>query len=112
MLERDYKAGYAEIEHELIQRVLIKIWKQGKQTDSAIVEDGKVYPLYTDPIYVRWAEGEDEDGTSLSYVSEVLCHESLARYGEDIDQGIMPSAIKVVEQDGAGIDPYSFLGLP
>ena len=112
VLEQDYKDGYADIEHELIQRVLIKLWKQGKQTDSAIVEDGKVYPLYTDTIYIRWAESEDEDGTPYRYVSEVLCHQSLAHYDEDIDQGIMPSGIKVIEQDGAGIDPYSFLDLP
>ncbi len=112
VLERDYKDGYAAIEHELIQRVLVKLWKQGKQTDSAIVEDGKVYPLYTDTIYIRWAESEDEDGTPYRYVSEVLCHQSLAHYDEDIDRGIMPSGIKVIEQDGAGIDPYSFLDLP
>lgn len=112
VLEQDYKAGYATIEHELIQRVLIKLWKQGKQTDSGIVEDGLVYPLYTDTIYIRWAEEENPDGSTYRYVSEVLCHESLAHHDEDIDQGIMPSGIKVIEQDGAGIDPYPFLGLP
>ena len=113
VLERDYKAGKAHIGHELVQRVLIKFWKQGKPANFAFMKDGKVYPLFRDTIYIRWTETEHDDGTTFRYISEITCPQSLAHYdSEDITQGRVPSDIKVIDQDEAGIDPYSFLDLP
>jgi hypothetical protein len=111
-LEKSYREGHSDIGHELIARVLIKLWKQGKKTDSGVIsEDGLVYPLYTDTIYVRWSEDVLDDGTIDRYVSGVLCHGSLAHYDETLSEGIIPSGVKIVPRDGAGIDPYSFLDL-
>ena len=52
-LEQSYNEGHANINHELLNRVLIKLWNQGTKVDSAAMEEGKVYPLYADTIYVR-----------------------------------------------------------
>ncbi len=111
-LETAYHNGDGNIEHELINRVLVKLWKQGEKVDSGVMEDKKVFPLYSDTIYVRWEEDEDEDGTSFRYLGEILCLPELGHYEEDIENGIVPSGIKVVEQDDAGLVPYSFLDLP
>ena len=37
---------------------------------------------------------------------------NFGHYEGDIENGIVPSGIKVVEQDDAGLAPYSFLDLP
>ena len=111
-LETAYHNGGGNIEHELINRVLVKLWKRGEKVDSGVMEDKKVFPLYNDIIYVRWEEDEDEDGTSFRYLGEILCLPELGHYEEDIENGIVPSGIRVVEQDNAGLDPYSFLDLP
>ena len=55
---------------------------------------------------------DDESEPPHRYLSDMLCLPSLAHYEEDIENGIVPSGIQVLEQDGAGIDPYSFLDLP
>ncbi len=51
---KELEKSYYEIEHEIIHRVLIKLWKQGKKTDSGVLNDqnGRVYPLYA-PLTTR-----------------------------------------------------------
>ena len=73
-LERHYDNGHATVEHELIHRVLIKLWNRGKKTESAILSsrNGRVYPLYNDTVYVEWAEAENEDGTVEEYLGGIL----------------------------------------
>ena len=107
-LEKSYYDGYATIDHELIHRVLIKLWNQGKKTDSGTLSDqnGRVYPLYKDTVYIE--RGEYEDGGVFS----MLSHDSLGQYREAVKEGTQPSWIKVIPREEGGIDPYSFLDLP
>ena len=44
--------------------MLIKLWNQGKKAEGALLDsdNGRVYPMYKDTVYVRWTEDEDEDG--------------------------------------------------
>ena len=106
--------GQTNIEHELINRVLIKYWNQGKKTGAGVRsgENGRVYPLFKDTVYVRWKEDENEDGSIYRYVSSYLCHGSLADYEESVENGTQPSWLKVVPYEEGGVDPYSFLDLP
>ena len=107
-LEESYNNGYATIDHELIHRVLIKLWKQGKKTDSGVLSDrnGKVYPLYKDTVYVK--RREYEDGSVFS----MLSHGSLRQYEEAVREGTAPIWIKIIPREDGGIDPYSLLDLP
>ena len=107
-LEKSYYDGYATINHELIHRVLIKLWNQGKKTDSGTLSglNGRVYPLYRDTVYIERREYE-EGG-----VFSMLSHGSLRQYEEAIRKGTQPSWIKVIPREDGGIDPYSFLDLP
>ena len=113
-LEKSYYDGHANISHELINRVLIKYWNQGKKTASGVLagDNGRVYPLWKDTVYVEWAELELEDGTTDRYLSHYMCHGSLGSYEDSVENGTQPSWIKVVAYEEAGIDPYSFLDLP
>ena len=59
-------------EHELIYRVLIKLWNQGDHgfINGAFRDnDSKVYPLYPDVVYVKWgyAVTHDEGGNPTPY---------------------------------------------
>ena len=95
---------------KLINRVLIKYWNQGKKTASGILsgDTGRVIPLWKDTVYVRWSELELEDGTTERYLGSYLCHGSLGSYEESVENGTQPSWIKVVLEEEAGVDPYSF----
>ena len=112
-LEQLYYNGYGSIGHELIHRVLIKLWNQGTKVTAAVhnEESGKVIPLYDDTVYVEWSEYELEDGTTERYLSKYLCYGALADYEESVENGTQPSWLKVVLREDGGIDPYSFLGL-
>ena len=113
-LERHAKTSHANISHELIYRVLIKLWNQGKKTDSAIIDgdNGRVYPLYKDTVYVTWSELEHEDGSIETYMESYLSHIALAGYEDSVANGTQPSWLKVVQREDGGIAPYSFLDLP
>ena len=106
--------GQTTIGHELIHRVLIKYWNQGKKTAAGVLDDdnGRVYPLFKDTVYVEWRDVELEDGSTRAYLESYLCHGSLADYEESVENGTQPSWLKVVRREDGGIDPYSFLDLP
>ena len=107
-LEKSYYDGYTTIDHELIHRVLIKLWNQGKKTDSGTLSElnGRVYPLYRDTVYIKRREYEDGG------VFSMLSHGSLGQYKEAVREGTQPSWIKVIPREDGGINPYSFLDLP
>ncbi len=113
-LEKAYYDGYASIEHELIHRVLIKLWKQGKKTDSGVLseQNGKVYPLYKDTLYVKWSEVENAEGSVEEYMNSYLSHYFFKDYKQAVVGGTQPSWIKVIPREDGGIDPYAFLDLP
>ena len=106
--------GRSSIGHELIQRVLIKYWNEGRKTDSGVYEhnNGKVYPLWKDTVYVEWGELELEDGTTERFLRHYMCHGSLGSYEDSVENGTQPSWLKVVLHEDGGVDPYSFLDLP
>ena len=113
-IEKTYYDGYDTRGHELINRVLIKYWNEGRKTDSGVFnsESGKVYPLWKDTVYVEWSEYELEDGRTVPYLRSYLCHGSLGSYEESVENGTQPSWLKVVRREDGGVDPYSFLDLP
>ena len=106
-------------EHELIGRVLIKLWNQGHrgfQGGALRDNNGKVYPLYPDVLYVKWAEKviNFEDGSSMPVRYIATSMGTHAREFEPIDfiagdwETKYPGT-RFVAYDDAGYDPYSFL---
>ena len=84
--DRLERSSRSNVGHELIHRVLIKYWNEGKKTDSGThsEQSGKVYPLWKDTVYVKWGEVENEDGSTERYLSSYLCHGSLGHYEDSV----------------------------
>ena len=124
------------LEHELLARVCIKLWKQGIQTTGAgFGSNGLVYPSIPGVIYVTWTTVEDNDpefagrrypsqimgdpDTSKKWESLYLIDRMLERTDitpDEIDESgtkvyVYPNGTKVYEYPDGGIDPYEFLGL-
>ena len=108
-------------EHESIYRVLIKLWNQGERgfiNGAFRNNDGKVYPLYPDVVYVKWgyAVTHDEGGNPTPYRYIATSMGTHARdfnfTTEDFVTGdweTMYPDTKFVSYDDAGYDPYTFL---
>ncbi len=96
---------------ELMDRVLIKLWKQGRTdiTGASTSEGGKIYPHYTNVAYVRYKEDLLPDGTVHRFVTRIKGGPEIAPFGRQIRDGNTPAHIQLVDYDGAGIDPYTFL---
>ena len=105
--------GRSSIDHELMHRVLIKLWNQGKKAEGAVLDsdNGRVYPMYKDTVYINWSEDENEDGSVDRYIGRYRCHPSLKDYRDSVENGTQPSWLKVVAMADGGINPYSFLDL-
>ena len=96
---------------ELMHRVQIKLWNEGKRPEGMVWENGKVYPMYPNTVYVKWDYYEAEDGSMERYISESTSG-TLSPYAESLlDEGIIPPGVTVYDQNESGIDPYSYLGL-
>ncbi len=109
--------------HELMQRVAIKLWTQGIETMGVMMKNGLVYPNYIDTVYVCWGETTDDDGNPLQYMTNLggyppaclrIEENNIARLGERGPRTAedIPSDITVLLYDEAGINPYTFLDLP
>ena len=115
-------------EHELLDRVRVKLWKQGTQTTGAMFDssNGLIYLSIPGVIYVQWhyvEEGPPEyvgqryatrvmgnPDTTEKWKSANLTDQGFERTG--INSDIETSDIKVYKYPDEGIDPYQFLDLP
>lgn len=112
-------------EHETLYRVLIKLWNQGDHDFVNGVykhDNGRVYPLYEDVLYVKWRE-EEINGQKFRFISSSLG--THARQTPDPGEGrgaffsieeMMTGAyktkypdLKLVDYASAGYDPETFL---
>lgn len=119
-------------EHEIIGRVRIKLYNEGKWAEGVTMnhQSGLVYPIYKDTVYVRWGAYTDNNGQTKRFITSSQGHpETIARIrgmqfpdklppnGESIlnyvsiDESDIPSDIKLVSYEDGGIDPIKYLGL-
>ncbi len=95
---------------ELLDRVLVKLWKQGhKNITGASTAYGKIYPHYTDVVYVKYIDIPLGDGTVNRLFTRIKTGPDLAYIIPQIEAGSTPPGIKLVNFDDAGIDPHIFL---
>ena len=98
---------------ELMERVCIKLWKQGLHSVgvSRDSQTGLIYPHYPNTAYVRWAWYMDENGSPVRYAAGVKGGADLAQYQHYFAEGELPPHITVIDYEDGGIDPYQFLDL-
>ncbi len=112
--------------HEMIDRVLIKLWNQGDHDFvNGVYQDdnGRVYPLYRDVVYIEWGEtvSEDPDEEVVRFPRFTLAtHERSSDPDalgglftvEELTSGAYKSMytdVKFVDYGSAGYDPETFL---
>ena len=97
---------------ELMDRVLIKLWKQGHTTLTGATlsnENGKIYPHYVNTAYVRYEEFTTPDGVIHQFVNKIVGGPDIAPYLHEIGHGDTPAHIRLLDFDNEGIDPHTFL---
>ena len=105
-------------DHEMIYRVLIKLWNQGDHdfiNGYLDFNNGRVYPLYPDTIYVRWKEqvvGRPDNPRTIRVPRTIVgtddryfTPEELYFYGLEASY----PEINFVKEHTAGYDPETFL---
>ena len=96
---------------ELLERVRIKLWNQGSRPEGISWEDGLIYPIYPNTIYVDWDYSENDDGVIERYPSHITSGTLTDEQNLLLDEGIIPPGVIVYEHNEVGIDPYEFLNL-
>ena len=97
---------------ELMDRVLIKLWSQGRHATSASMEEGLVSPSFLNTVFVRWEYIEELDGTTSRYAAAISGGVGVSDSDyDDLGNGIIPPGITVLDYNSDAIDPYTFLNL-
>lgn len=98
-------------DHELMHRVLIKLWDQGdKSISGAFMASGLVYPLYPNTAYVEYRDINMPDGTVRRIIKSAdgpLGTTPIVKNGFSV----LPDGVKAIDRKDAGINPYNFLDL-
>ena len=103
------------INHELIGRVLVKLWNDGDRelVGGGVYQDGKVYPHYKNVIYVKhetvFNEITDEYETKITEATSTYENFDVLKL---VMSGNTPSGYKLIDADESGYNPYEFLDLP
>ncbi len=95
---------------ELLHRVLIKLWSEGKRNFKGGKIDGnngKVYPNFSDTVYITVKDLEYPNGVVVPRITRQL---GIAPFGVDLLNP--PPHIKVLDYESSGIDPFQYLDLP
>ena len=106
-------------EYELMDRVRVKLWKQGIQTTGVYTSGGLVYPTIPGTIYVKYERIEIADGVVSTRRSLSGDPEALHRIGhlwqKDGTHTLVPISfppdITVIDADIGGINPWTLLDL-
>ena len=96
-------------QHELLDRVLIKLWTDGEKDFKGGKIDGNtglVYPNYSDTVYITIEERVLPDGSIKPIITR-----QFGSVSQEIDLLNQPKNINVLDYDSGGIDPYEYLNL-
>ena len=107
--------------HELMMRVEIKLAHQGIDVRGSFMNNGLVYPMISDTVYIEWGEKRGPDDP-VRYLSKIAGDSDACDFlnaiqdakgkFESFTEADIPSDIKVLSYEEGGIDPYQFLDLP
>ena len=104
---------------ELMQRVMIKLWKQGRTDVQAAFMDGeRVRVHFKNHAYVRYSTSTGFNGEEVRYISSWRSGSDIPAPKRDpsnpfdTSDSNIPPGVELIDMDkDPGIDPYEFLGL-
>ena len=110
---REYGPEIITKEHEILDRVYIKLWTQGDRPTGVSMKNGLVYPDYSDVIYMTREILYAEDGSIEGYKANLSAPEGVTDEQIDalIDDNIVPEGYTVIPHSEATFDPYEFLNM-
>lgn len=102
-----------DVDTELMLRVAVKAWNEGERFDSGFYDSsrGRVYLQYSDVAYVEYSDEIDEK-TGKNKIIGVSATSDNKGIGKMIFDGNIPSGIRLIDIEEAGINPYEYLDLP
>lgn len=97
--------------YELINRVIIQLWKEGSRAPGGVLKRGKVYPLDNNTAYITWKTAHGPNHEMKRYISTLTTTPDIAhRYAEShFRNGLIPSGVNVIEHSSGGYNPYDFI---
>ena len=114
-IKPDTVSSADHLSHELMHRVLIELWTQGDKNiigGSVDKQTLMVYPTYPKTAYVTYGYVDLPDGTVHRYIKSMAGGDDLPHLSPEMAfRGEVPSGVNVINKEGAGINPYSFLQL-
>ncbi len=98
---------------ELLDRVLIKVWKEGnKDWIGASHENGIVRLNYPNTLYIWYDEPyEDEDGNIIKPIMRSKGDPNVQLTIDEMRDGIVPSGVQILDGETAGINALEFIDL-
>ena len=96
--------------YELINRVVIQLWKEGGRAPGGVLKRGKVYPLDDNTAYITWKTAYGPNGEVKRYISNLTTTPDIAHLYRDshFRNGLIPPGVNVVEHSSGGYNPYNF----
>lgn len=93
--------------YELMERVRMKLWKQGIRATGMLHANGLVYPTIPGTVFVKKYNRDGDDFIEIRGSPK----DNLESITKSLLDGVVPSGIQLRDMDEAGIDPYKFLNL-
>ena len=97
-----------DVEMELLLRVSVKAWNEGKRFLGSSTDNGKVYLHYPNTVYVEYRTVINWDGTFRKRFTSALSG-NIHLTPQQMRDGKVPPGIRVLELDKEGINPYEYL---
>lgn len=108
--------------HELMDRVLIKVWQDNPESrrymEGGFYRNGKVYVNYSNRAYVRYKTIELPDGTTNRVITSWTAGSLKGPTPDPVNpfqsnDNQVPSGIELInlDEEDPGINPYTYLGL-
>ena len=98
-------------QQELLNLVMIKKWNEGDHgfVGGTIDENGKVLLHYPNIVYVQWEESENPDGTISIYPGEMAGPGGDSHIVDQVENGMLPPGVFVLDIESSYIDAHEFL---
>ena len=107
----NWKTYSHAMEGELLSRVHIKAWEEGKESIGATIDykTGLVLLNFPDTIYVWHGENiNPKTGETQRYFTQVA---GMSLSIDEMMNGTVPEGVTVLDGETSGIDPYEYLDL-
>ena len=107
----NWKTYSHAMEGELLSRVRIKAWEEGKESIGATIDykTGLVLLNFPDTIYVWHGENiNPKTGETQRYFTQVA---GMSLSIDEMMNGTVPEGVTVLDGETSGIDPYEYLDL-